>query len=73
MIKCGQGHTFDAVRRGIRTSGGTPLEVLLILFSCSGVLSGVLGVTRLMMTERSDKDPFLVAPLLEYQGVSERL
>merc|ERR1712074_513581 len=65
LIKCGQGHTFDAVRRGIGTSGGTPLEAS----SCRRVL----GVTRPMMTEMSDRDPLLVAPLLEYQGVSERL
>merc|ERR1712074_246460 len=42
LIKCGQGHTFDAVRRGIGTSGGTPLEVIILQWS----LVGVLGVTR---------------------------
>ena len=53
-----RGHTFDAVRRGIGhlrwDSAGS-----------SGVLSGVLGVTSRMMTERLMKR--LVAPALEYQ------
>ena len=28
LIKCGQRHTFDAVRKGIGTSSGTPLETV---------------------------------------------
>ena len=47
LVKCGQSHAFDAVRRGIGhlrwDSAGS-----------SGVLSGVLGVTRPMMTDKAE-------------------
>ena len=56
LIKCGQRHAFDAVRRGIGhlrwDSAGN-----------SGVLSGVLGVTRPHDDRKAEQRPCLFAPL----------
>ena len=64
--KWGQGHTFDSVRKDIENqrwdSAGS-----------SGVLSGVLGVTRPYDNQKPELRTYQVAPLLEYQGMSERL
>ena len=65
MIKCGQRRTFDAVRRGIR-------DLRWDSAGSSGILSGVPGCDH----DYDDQNLFLaetpvVAPLLEYQGVSE--
>ena len=61
-----------------RLFAGRGLDVLALSIwldsaGSSGVLLGVLGVTRRRMTERLIREPFLAAPPLEHQGVTERL
>ena len=63
----------DTLSTRYEGGSGPPVGLRWKLLSCSGVLLGVPGVTRPMMTERSERDTFLVAPLLEYQGMPERL
>ena len=61
----------DAVRRGIRTSGGTPLEVLILQWN----LVGGPGCDQTYDDREVGTRPFSgrTSPGLEYQGVPERL